>query len=172
MKIAVMPNFLRNHIRRKQSAKAELQAVLQRQQLIDQREIDVPYRFAMPRKGFEDALGARPDLASPSHDVVGPNRIGRKIRNIVPAGEGQMHFGKASPGLRDQTQIGRQLLTFTRPLAGREQPLLVDKAVEIARSYCPAVPLILNKRMDDTDSAVLVVLDNLAPAQQSGCVGA
>ena len=26
MKIAVMPNFLRNHIRRKQSAKAELQA--------------------------------------------------------------------------------------------------------------------------------------------------
>ena len=42
MKISVMPNFLRNHIRRKQSAKAELQAVLQRQQLIDQREIDVP----------------------------------------------------------------------------------------------------------------------------------
>ena len=63
------------------------------------------------------------------------------------------------------------MFAFVRLLAGREQPLLVDKAVEIARSYCPAVPLILNKRMDDTDSAVLVVLDNLATAQQSGCAG-
>ena len=60
MKIAVMPDFLRNHIRRQQSAKAELQAVLQRQQLIDQREIDLPNRFSMVREGLENALGARP----------------------------------------------------------------------------------------------------------------
>ena len=58
MKISVMPNFLRNHIRRQQGAKAELQAVLQLQQLIDQRQINVPYRFAMPREGLEYALGA------------------------------------------------------------------------------------------------------------------
>src|SRR5246127_1281295 len=152
MKISVMPNFLRNHIRRQQSAKAELQAVLQLQQLIDQRQINVPYRFAMPREGLEYALSARPDLAGPSHYVLGPNRIGSKIPNIVPAGEGQMHLGKAPPGLGDQTQIGRQLLIFPRLLAGRDQPLLVDKAVEIARSYGPAVPLILNKSMDNTDS--------------------
>src|SRR5437667_4682233 len=101
MKIAVMPDFLRNHIRRQQSAQAELHAVLQRQQLIDQREINLPYHFSMLREGLENALGALPDLASPSHYVLGPNGIGSKVRNIVPAGESQMHLGEASPGLRD-----------------------------------------------------------------------
>src|SRR5215470_8075609 len=116
----------------------------------------------MPREGVEYTLGARPDLGPPNRYILGPNRVRREIRNVVPAGKGQMHLGKTSPSLRDQTQIGRQLFTFARLLAAREQPLLVKKAVEIARSYCPAVPLILNKSMDNTDSAVLLALDKLA----------
>src|SRR5436190_13653817 len=125
----------------------------------------------MLRERFEDALSARPDFVGPGDYVVGPNRIRSKIRNVVPAGEGQMHLGKASPGLRNHTQIGWELLTFARLLATGEQPLLVDKAVEIARSYCPAVPLILNKRMDNSDSALLLAFDKLTAAQQGGGIG-
>ena len=124
------------------------QGVALRQQLVDQRRGRLPSdRVAPLPQRVEHALGAGHDVAR-SSAATSSGRIGSgaKSGSSSAAGEREMHLGDAPSGLRHVAQIGDLLLAFAGMFARREQPLLLDEAVEIGRGHGPGVALVLRRR--------------------------
>ena len=117
---------------RQHRVEAIRQALLQRQQPVDQRPIGFLQRVAPLPERVGDTFGAEQDIVDPALHVLRPRRLRHEFGKLAVAGERDMHLAGAPPGLRHVAQIGDLLLAFTGMIGRRQQALLVDKAVEIA----------------------------------------
>ena len=131
------------------------QARLLRQQLIDQRPLGFLQRVAaLPAASSKTRSARRQSIVDPApRRPRGRDRLRREIGNVAVAGEREMHFGDAPPGLRHVAQIGDLLLALAGMLARRQQALLVDEAVEIGRGHGPGVALVRDEGVHDADRA-------------------
>src|SRR5262249_13803983 len=93
------------------------------------------------------------------------SRAVRETRDIVPARERELHLREPLPDVHHQQLVGGELAALRRVLV-RQQPLLLDEAVEIGAGDRPGLSLVLYEPVHDRDRAAPVLLDQLDGAEQ------
>ena len=153
MEVAVVADIEPVDIARQQRLQPIRQGRLLRQQLVGQRHGRPPSAnradASARRTRVRRAPGYRPIQRCTSSGRVGS---GAKSGMSLLAGERDVHLGDAPSGLRHVAQIGSLFLAFAGMFARRQQPLFVDKAIEIGRRHGPGVALVGHEGMDDTRS--------------------
>src|SRR6266478_9986881 len=83
----------------------------------------------------------------------------------------EMHLGGAPTVMLHVAQVGGLFLALAAMFSGREQTMIVDKAVKIRRTDRPAVALIFDQGMNGRDRVSLAVLDEFDAAEQRWRIG-
>src|SRR5258708_3429746 len=107
MEIAMVANFQAADIGWKQVAQPRRQRSALRQKRVDGAAVALLELRLAARELIQRRLGASQELLRPLSDILGRDRLGRELRNVVAACERQLHFRYPQSGLANAPQIGR-----------------------------------------------------------------